>query len=142
MIKNILAIGGILLLLLGLFLFFRVRQASDAATGFDNDWQLGGAEGIGVCSDLLREANVHLASPSPPSSASPPSRPNSSPSSPPSSAPCSPSPGGTNNGKSAKRKKPPPLPNQHPLKNRPNPTTSPNKWRPAITGGNYGPLFI
>lgn len=58
MIKNILAIGGILLLLLGLFLFFRVRQASNAASGYDNEWQLGGTEGVGVCTGLLREADV------------------------------------------------------------------------------------
>lgn len=57
MIKNILAIGGLLLFLIGLFLFFRVRQASSAAVGFDNQWQTGG-EDVGVCSDLLRQANV------------------------------------------------------------------------------------
>jgi hypothetical protein len=57
MLKNILAITGILLLLLGLFLFFRVRQANNTAAGYDTEWQTA-APIESLCHHLLREATV------------------------------------------------------------------------------------
>jgi hypothetical protein len=57
MVKKVLAIGGIVLFLIGLFLLFRVRQAAGAAANFDGQLDTSGPI-ESVCTNLLREATV------------------------------------------------------------------------------------